>query len=114
MGLCGTPTATGGVTSYSFQLYVTGQTERAQAAEANLRALCDSRLPGGYEIDVIDATEHPDVAEEQRVLATPMVVRTAPLPQRRVIGDLSDSRRAGYALGLPDRPSESGTGTRHD
>jgi circadian clock protein KaiB len=31
-----------------------------------------------------------------------MVIRTAPLPQRRVIGDLSDHRRAALALGLPD------------
>lgn len=102
------------MTEYAFRLYVAGQTERSLAAEANLRALCDSRLPSGYQIDVIDATEHPDMAEEQWILATPTVIRTAPLPQRRVIGDLSDSRRAGYALGLPDAPAGPGRETRHD
>ena len=90
--------------AYSFRLYVAGQTERSQAAEANLRALCESRLPGGYELEVVDATELPGLAEEQRILATPTVVRLAPLPQRRVIGDLSDHQRAAYALGLPGRP----------
>lgn len=87
--------------AYSFRLYVAGQTERSQAAEANLRALCESRLPGGYELEVIDATEQPGLAEEQRILATPTVLRLTPLPQRRVIGDLSDHQRAAYALGLP-------------
>ena len=96
------------MTTYSFRLYVVGQGERSLTAEANLRALCDARLPSGYEIDIIDATECPDMAEEQRILATPTVVRTAPLPQRRVIGDLADRRRAGYALGLPDEPTEPG------
>jgi circadian clock protein KaiB len=102
------------MTRYSFQLYVAGQHERSMAAEANLRALCDSRLSAGYEIDIIDVAARPDMAEEQRILATPTVIRTAPLPQRRVIGDLSDSRSAGLALGLPDEPAESGTETRHD
>ncbi len=90
--------------AYSFRLYVAGQTERSQAAEANLRALCESRLPGGYQLEVVDATEQPGLAEEQRILATPTVLRLAPLPQRRVIGDLSDHQRAAYALGLPERP----------
>lgn len=90
--------------AYSFRLYVAGQTYRSQAAEANLRALCESRLPGGYELEVVDAIEQPGLAEEERILATPAVVRLAPMPQRRVIGDLSDHQRAAYALGLPERP----------
>lgn len=92
------------MTVYAFRLYVAGQTEKSQAAEANLRALCESRLPGGYELEVVDAVEQPGLAEEDRILATPIVVRLAPLPQRRVIGDLSDHQRAAYALGLPERP----------
>jgi circadian clock protein KaiB len=89
------------VTTYSFRLYVTGDTERSQTAELNLRFLCDSRVSGSYEVEVVDASEHPDLAEDGRILATPTVVRLAPLPQRRVIGDLSDHGRAAVALGLP-------------
>ncbi|MCI2420923.1 circadian clock KaiB family protein [Saccharopolyspora sp. K220] len=86
-----------------------GQTERSEAAVANLRLLCESKVPGRYELEVIDAAERPDVAAEERILATPTVVRLAPLPQRRVIGDLSDHARTAAALGLPDSyvlPSE--------
>ena len=94
---------------YSFRLYVAGQTERSQAAEANLRAIGDNHLGGRYELEVIDAGERPDLAEAERILATPTAIRLTPLPQRRVIGDLSDHHRAAAALGIPssgDPPSE--------
>lgn len=90
------------MTTYSFQLYVAGLSERSVLAEANLRALCESRLAGSYEIEVVDVTKRPGLAEDEHVLATPTAVRLAPLPQLRVIGDLSDHRRAAMALGLPD------------
>lgn len=90
------------MTKYVFHLYVAGQTARSQAAEANLRALCGSRLPNGYELEVVDITRDPGIAEELRILATPVVVRIAPPPVRRAIGDLSDHRRAAHVLGLPD------------
>ncbi len=88
-------------TRYSFRLFVAGHTERSSAAEANLRALCKSHLPGGFDIEVVDTAEQPALAEEQRILATPIAIRLAPLPQLRAIGDLSDQRRTAYALGLP-------------
>jgi circadian clock protein KaiB len=96
------------VSMYAFRLYVAGQSERSQAAQTNLRKLCESFLPGRYELEVIDAAEDPGLAEEQRILATPTVLRLAPPPQRRVIGDLSDHRRAAYALGLSREPGSAG------
>lgn len=88
------------MTDFSFRLYVAGRTDRSQAALANLRILCESRRPRRYEIEVIDTLERPDLAEEARILATPTVVRLEPLPELRVIGDLSDHCRAAVVLGL--------------
>jgi circadian clock protein KaiB len=88
---------------YSFRLFVASNTERSEAAEANLRYLCESYLPGQYQLEIIDVVERPDLAEQERILVTPTVIRAAPSPQRRVIGDLSDHGRAGAALGLPIR-----------
>lgn len=99
------------MTRYAFRLYVAGQSERSHTAETNLRGLCESFLPGRYELEVIDAGQQPGLAEEQRILATPTVLRLAPPPQLRVIGDLSDHRRAAYALGLSGEPGSAG-GTR--
>lgn len=94
------------MTGYSFRLFVAGESERSSAAETNLRALAGKRLPGGYELEVVDVVARPGLAEEQRILATPTVVRLLPLPQLRVIGDLSDPPRVASALGLPDMPRE--------
>lgn len=97
-------TATSGdLALWAFRLYVAGRGDHSEVAEGNLRSLCDNHLAGGYELDVIDVSERPDLAEAERILATPTVVRDRPPPQRRVIGDLSDGVRAAVALGMPAR-----------
>ncbi len=99
------------MSDYSFRLYVAGRTARSREAESNLRFLCEEHLPGRYEYEVIDAVERPDLAEEERILATPTVVRLTPLPMLRVIGDLSDQMRAAASLGIPSAdPASTGGG----
>jgi circadian clock protein KaiB len=83
----------------SLKLYVvsgTPSSDRAVAAIERLRAV----LPGDVTIDVVDLGEHPEIAEAERILATPMLVRIAPAPPRRVVGDLSDLDRVRWGLGL--------------
>lgn len=64
-----------------------------------------------HEIHVIDVLDQPELAEEERILATPTVIRLVPLPCRRVVGDLSDHRAAALALDLPPPrgPDQRGT-----
>ncbi|CAN5429034.1 hypothetical protein BH10PLA2_BH10PLA2_33300 [soil metagenome] len=88
---------------YVLKLYVTGQTPRSQRAIANLRRICEDELSGEYEMQVIDVLERPQLAEHEKILATPTVVKELPAPIRRVIGDLSDSERV--LLGLDLRPA---------
>jgi circadian clock protein KaiB len=83
----------------SLKLYVVGSTpasERAIVAIEQLRAA----LPGTVEIEVIDVADRPEIAEAERVVATPMLVRVAPAPVRRIVGDLSDLDRVRWGLGL--------------
>lgn len=83
----------------SLKLYVvsgTPSSDRAVAAIEQLRAT----LPGDVTVEVVDLGEHPYVAEAERIIATPMLVRVAPVPVRRVIGDLSDLDRVLWGLGL--------------
>jgi len=56
---------------YVLKLYVTGQTPRSQRAIANLRRLCEEELDGAYEMVVIDVLERPQLAEDEKILATP-------------------------------------------
>jgi circadian clock protein KaiB len=85
---------------YLIKLYVTGQTPRSQRAIANLRQICEEELSGSYELVVIDVLERPQLAEDEKILATPTVVKELPQPIRRIIGDLSDSDRVLLGLDL--------------
>ena len=93
---------------YVIKLYVTGQTPRAQTAIDNLRRLCEQELGGRYDLVVIDVLERPQLAEDEKILATPTVVKELPVPIRRIIGDLSDSGRV--LLGLDLRPVSGSDG----
>lgn len=91
---------------YVIKLYITGQTSRSQRAIANLRRICEEELAGQYDLVVIDLLERPQLAEDEKILATPTVVKELPAPIRRIIGDLSDSERVLLGLDLrvyPDR-----------
>ena len=96
--------------TFVFRLYVAGATPRADAAVANLRALCEASAGDDYELEVIDVLDQPALAEEERILATPTVIRLVPLPRRRVVGDLSDRALAAIALEFPgpEGPDEKG------
>lgn len=83
---------------FKLRLYITGSTPQSQRAIANLRAICEAELPGHYEVEVIDVLEHPVLAENEKILATPTLVKRLPEPVRKIIGDLSD--RDKVLLGL--------------
>lgn len=93
---------------YLLKLFVTGRTTRSERAIANLRRLCDQELADRYELLVVDILERPHLAEEERIMATPTLIRVMPQPVRRVVGDLSDETQVRAGLDIPDggRPSE--------
>lgn len=88
---------------YLLKLYITGQTPRAALAIGNLQRICAEELEGKYELQIIDVLEHPQLAEDEKVLATPTLIKSLPPPLRRVIGDLSDTEKV--LLGLDLRPA---------
>ena len=51
---------------------------------------------------IIDVLENPQLAEDEKILATPTLIKHLPPPLRRVIGDLSDKDKV--LLGLEVRP----------
>jgi circadian clock protein KaiB len=81
---------------------VAGKTPRAETAIANLRRICDEELRGEYELLIIDVLEDPDAAEDDKVLATPTLIKQLPPPLRRIIGDLSNKEKV--LLGLHVHP----------
>jgi len=74
------------------RLYVTGATPRSTRAITNLRRLCDEHLPGRYELEVVDIYQQPRLAAEGQIIAAPTLVKSLPLPLRKFIGDMSDTK----------------------
>ncbi len=74
-------------------MYVADRTPTCLNATSNLKKVCDERLKGNCEVEVIDILENPEVASEEQILAIPTLIKKFPLPVRRIIGDLSNTER---------------------
>ncbi len=79
-------------TSLSLRLYISGHALNSRAAVRNLESLTEL-LAGRAAVEIVDVRERPELAEEDRILATPTLVRREPAPVRKIIGDLSDIQR---------------------
>ena len=90
----------GFLAKYLLRLFVTGASTRTATAISNLRRICDEELSGSYDLEIIDVQEQPELAEDERILATPTLIKSLPLPLRRVIGDLSDKEKVLLGLEL--------------
>jgi circadian clock protein KaiB len=86
--------------TYILRLYIAGQTPRSIAALANLKKICEEKLAGRYQLQVIDLLENPKLASGDQILAIPTLVRKLPLPVRKIIGDLSNTERVLVGLDL--------------
>jgi circadian clock protein KaiB len=72
------------------RLYVAGQTPRSLAALSNLKKICADHLDGKYQLEVVDLIKNPQLAQGDQILAIPTLVRSLPVPIRKIIGDLSN------------------------
>jgi circadian clock protein KaiB len=88
---------------YILRLYVTGSTGRSLKAVYNLRKICEEHLPDGYELEVIDIYKDPEAAREAQVIAAPTLVRRLPLPIRKFVGDLSNTKKILIGLDIYKR-----------
>lgn len=86
------------------RLYVAGQTPKSLAAIANLKDICRGDFEEEYNIQVIDLLKNPALARDHQILAIPTLVRSLPVPMRKIIGDLSDKARV--VVGLDIRKSK--------
>lgn len=86
--------------TWLLRLYIAGQTPKSLAAISNLHRICDQHLDGKFEIEVIDLLKDPELAEADKIIAIPTLVRKLPAPLRKIIGDLSDTEKTLVGLQL--------------
>ena len=86
--------------TYILKLYVAGNTANSMRALKTLRNILDTEFQGVYALKVIDVLQNPQLAEEDKILATPTLAKILPPPVRRIIGDLSDREKVLIGLDL--------------
>lgn len=88
------------MSKHILKLYVTGNTPRSERAIANLQRICEQELKGRYAMKAINILEHPQLAEDEKIIATPTLIKELPPPIRRIIGDLSNTEKVLIGLDL--------------
>jgi circadian clock protein KaiB len=83
------------------QLYIAGMSENSALAIQNITRLCDRYPKDQVDLEIIDIYKNPSVAEEQKIVFSPSLIRQFPLPRKILIGDLSDTKKVMVGLGIP-------------
>ena len=85
---------------YVLRLYVSGSTLKSALAVENIKRICEQRLKNRYDLEVIDIYQQPNLARAEQIVAVPTLIKRLPLPQRRLIGDMSDLNKVLFGLDL--------------
>lgn len=85
---------------YVLRLFVAGTSPNSVRAIANLKNVCEKHLPGRYELEIIDVHQQIDKAEGEQLIALPMLLKKYPGTERRLIGDMSDTKKVLKGLGI--------------
>jgi circadian clock protein KaiB len=86
-----------------FCLYLAGNTPMSARAVVNTRRFCEEHLEGAYELEIVDISLHPERVREAQIIAVPTLVKKLPLPEQRVIGDMSRPERLLQRIGIAPR-----------
>ena len=86
--------------TYVLNLFVTGILPNSARAVINIKDICEKYLKDRYELEIIDIYQQPDLALTENIIAVPLLVKKFPLPEQRMIGDLSNTEKVLKVLGL--------------
>lgn len=85
---------------YHFRLYIVGETVGSKEMIDGIKSYLDERLPDFYRLEVIDILKEPRLAEQDNILATPLIMRVLPSPVKKMIGNLNDREKVLTGLGV--------------
>jgi len=86
--------------TYRFKLFVSGMSVHSVNAIENLKELCEKHLPGRFELEIIDVYQQGNLATEYQIFATPTLIKVGPAPVKKILGDLSDTKKVMQLLGV--------------
>ncbi len=82
------------------RIYVVDDSKSSAKAIQELEALLEDKFSGQYSLKIIDVLVEPELAEVDRILTTPTVIKVAPEPEKRIVGSLGDRGKVLAGLGL--------------
>lgn len=85
---------------YILKLYILGSSPASVAAVKNLKELIARESTTIFRLEVIDVKKYPQLAEQDKILAVPTLIRKLPPPVRKIIGNLSDTDKVLLGLDL--------------
>ena len=85
---------------FELNLYIAGASSNSIRAVANLREICEKYLKERYTLRVIDVHQEKSLASQEQLVALPMLIKSKPGPERRLIGDMSDTQKVLKGLGI--------------
>ncbi|WP_159469293.1 circadian clock KaiB family protein [Dyadobacter sp. 3J3] len=85
---------------FVLRLFVTGASSNSVRAISNIKEICEKYLTDNYSLEIIDVYQQKDIAEKEQIIALPLLIKNFPLPERRFMGDMSDTDRVLKELGL--------------
>jgi circadian clock protein KaiB len=91
---------TPGSKEYILRLFITGASPNSARAITNIKEICESHLKDRYALEIIDVYQQHDIAEQEQIIALPLLIRKFPLPERRLIGDMSQTEKVLKGLGI--------------
>ena len=86
---------------YVLRLYITGATPNSVRAITNIKQICEANLKGRYSLEIIDVYKEQTIAQEEQLIALPLLIKKTPFPEQRLIGDMTDTQKVLKGLGLP-------------
>jgi circadian clock protein KaiB len=84
---------------YGLRLFVAGYNQRTENILEKLHQILEASLDQPYTLSVIDIIKYPEEAETYQILATPTLLKTHPLPEKRLVGNLDTLNHLLWLLG---------------
>jgi len=78
---------------YNLRLFISSDNDTAEQTLGNIHQLLEERLTNPYTLKVIDVAKHPEQAILHQIFITPTLIRVAPKPVKRIVGQLDDISR---------------------
>ena len=85
---------------YILKLYITGASPNSGKAISNIKRICDEHLKNGYKLEIRDIDQQPDIASKEEIIALPLLIKSSPLPVKKLIGNMSDTKKVLKGLEL--------------